>query len=107
MQLNLLDYTPPAPVAPHRGIDTSVEVAKKIGPSVRDKQQMVLDMLEQYGPQTTEDLAITTGMPEGTVQPRTSELKADKKIIPHTRNKNRIGNSVSVWHLPHQCKENH
>jgi|TARA_B100001750_G_C15214818_1_gene450225 hypothetical protein len=107
MQLNLLDYTPPAPVAPHRGIDTSVEVAKKIGPSVRDKQQMVLDMLEQYGPQTTEDLAITTGMPEGTVQPRTSELKADKKIIPHTRNKNSKGNSVSVWHLPHQCKENH
>ena len=68
---------------------------------------MVLDMLEQYGPQTTEDLAITTGMPEGTVQPRTSELKADKKIIPHTRNKNSKGNSVSVWHLPHQCKENH
>jgi hypothetical protein len=104
MQLNLLNYTP-APVAPHRGVDTSIEVAKKIGPSVRDKQQTVLDMLEMYGPQTTEDLAITTGMPEGTVQPRTSELKADGRIVPHTRNKNSKGNSVSVWHLPHQCKD--
>ena len=107
MQLNLLDYTPPAPVAPHRGVDTSIEAAKKIGPSIKDKQQMVLDMLEMYGPQTTEKLALTTGLPEGTVQPRTSELKRDQRIIPHTRDVNSKGNSVSVWHLPHQCGDHH
>ena len=104
MQLNLLNYTP---VAPHRGVDTSIAVAKKLGPSVREKQQIVLDSLRDYGPQTPEQLASTTGMPEGTVQPRTSELKAAQKIKPPTRTRNSRGNSVAVWHLTSQCSEIH
>jgi predicted HTH transcriptional regulator len=107
MQLNLLDYTPPITVAPHRGVDTSIEIAKKIGPSIKDKQQKVLDALADFGPQTTESLAQTTGMDERTVQPRTSELKSSGVIVAHTRTQNSRGNSVSVWHLRHQVRGGH
>ena len=50
MQLNLLDYTPPITIAPHRGVDTSVEVAKKIGPSIKEKQHRAIYSLSNKGP---------------------------------------------------------
>jgi len=81
-------------------VDTSIAAAENIKPSVGALRQAVLDALETYGPQTTEDLEQTTGIDYATVQPRTSELKALGLIEDSgSRRKNHKGRNIVVWQI--------
>ena len=83
-----------------QSLTPSAEAFEKVKPSKNALQRKVLDSLADFGPQTTEHLAATTGCDERTIQPRTTELKQAGKILAgEKRGTNSRGSSVTVSHL--------
>ena len=71
------------PNAPgHRGIDTSILAAEKIAPALPRLQRKVLEVIEAAGERgaTGDEIAARLDMERFAVRPRTSELRAARKI---------------------------
>lgn len=60
--------------------DTSKAAAKAVKPKAAWVRARVIDALTRLGPMTTEQIRIAVGLPYETVQPRTSEARAQDLI---------------------------
>lgn len=70
------------PDAPgYRNPTTSRDAAQAIRPKASCLREKVLATLKEHGPMTTVQLAAHLGWPYESLQPRTSELKAQDQII--------------------------
>lgn len=84
----------------HRGIDTSAAAAESIAAGLGYLQAKVLIAIAEAGSRgmTTNELADQLRIDRGTVQPRTSELRAKGKIRDsRQRRVNRNGKKAIVW----------
>lgn len=87
----------------HRGVDTSVEAAEAIQPLLGRLQQLTFDTVASAGWHgcTANELAFITGLPREAIQPRTSELRKQGRIVDSRRRRaNPNGKRVIVWTLP-------
>jgi len=87
----------------HRGIDTSVEAAEGIQPQLGRLQRLTFDMIAVAGWHgcTAHELAYLTGLPREAIQPRTSELRKQGRIVDSRRRRENLnGKRVIVWTLP-------
>lgn len=87
----------------HRGVDTSVEAAKAIQPQLGRLQRLTFDTVAAAGWHgcTANELAYITGLPREAIQPRTSELRKQGRIVDSRRRReNPNGKRVIVWTLP-------
>ena len=87
----------------HRGIDTSVIAAGSIAPSVGRLQRLVLASVTEAGwhVRTTNELAHCLDLERSSIQPRTSELRAQRLIIDSgRRRRNANGKRAIVWTTP-------
>jgi DNA-binding MarR family transcriptional regulator len=94
------DLTPYHGSAGHRGVDTSIAAAEDIQGSLGRIQGVVLEALRNAGPAglTTNEIAAKVRIDRGTVQPRTSELRARGRIADSgQRRPNENGKSAIVW----------
>jgi hypothetical protein len=97
----------------HRGIETSVVAAEALAPKRPKVSSLVLGAIRGAGSWglTTDECCETLEMDRFTVQPRTSELRAQRLVADSgRRRKNRTGKSAIVWiaaeHMPaEQLKE--
>jgi hypothetical protein len=100
---------PQYPFTPgHRGVETSVAAAAEIAPNVGRLQRLVLNAIAEAKSQgrTTDELADVLQIDRGSIQPRTSELRAMRKIIDcGERRRNGNGKRVIVWTLPDYDRE--
>jgi len=94
-------HDPIYPNAPgHRDVDTSVEAAQAIKPHLGRLQKTVCDIIIAAGPKglTTNEIADRLNIDRGSVQPRTSELRARGLIIDSkVRRFNPNGKRAIVW----------
>lgn len=94
---------------PRRGTDTSREAATDLTSRAPVIRQKVLEAISQAGPYgcTSEDLAAALDLPRVTVQPRTSELRALRKIADSglRRLNPSSGKRAIVWTLPEFVRE--
>ena len=82
----------------YREVSTSIQAGEDVAMKASNVRLMVMDALSKGGPMTSDELAEHLGIDYRTVQPRTSELKADGRIVdsglvahgPH-------GKRVTVW----------
>lgn len=84
----------------HRGIDTSVAAAGSIAASLSYLQAKVYGALAEAGPRglTTNELADRLRIDRGSIQPRTSELRAKGRIRDsRQRRLNANGKKAIVW----------
>jgi hypothetical protein len=84
----------------HRGIDTSVAAAEKIADIAGPLRRMVYKAIFEAGASglTTDEIADTLTMPRYSVQPRTTELKHDRRIRDSgKRRHNASGCRAIVW----------
>ena len=106
---DLFDYAVFPDVPGHRGTDTSVAAAADIADRAPLLRQQALDRITQAGPfgYTSEELAEVMGVPRVSIQPRTSELRALRKIADSgQRRANRSsGKKAIVWTLPEFVRE--
>jgi len=87
----------------HRGVETSIEAADHVAPHVARLQGLALDAISTAGAQglTTRELAALLEIDPASIQPRTSELRAERRIIDSgRRRKNPSGVNAIVWTLP-------
>ncbi len=95
--MHSLDY----PAAPgHRGVDTSVEAAEAIGSVAGRLRKRVFAVIAETGAAgaTTDEIADALAMPRYSVQPRTTELKYDRRIRDSgQRRRNASGCKAIVW----------
>lgn len=84
----------------HRGIDTSIAAADAIAPESSTLRRLALNAItgqEAHG-LTTLELSALVGVDAGSIQPRTSELKASGKIADSgQRRRNPNGKRAIVW----------
>lgn len=89
------------PDAPgHRGVDTSIEAADLICSIAGPLRRMVYRVVHAAGEagMTTDEIAEALAMPRYSVQPRTTELKHDRRIIDSgKRRPNASGCNAIVW----------
>ena len=78
MQATLFDHYPDAPG--YRKTDTSLQAAESMKPSKARLQELVLEEL-QRAPATSFEIADRLRLPYASIQPRTSELRLNEKII--------------------------
>jgi hypothetical protein len=77
----------------HRGIDTSVAAARMMADVAGPLRRMVYKAVFEAGSR-----GITTELPRYSVQPRTTELKHDRRIRDSGRRRfNRSGCRAIVW----------
>lgn len=92
------------PDAPgHRGVETSIEAAEAIQPKHGRLQRLTLEAITSRGAfgLTTDECAETLGLERWSVQPRTSELRKQGKIVDSgLRRRNATGRRSIVWTLP-------
>lgn len=84
----------------HRGIDTSIEAAAAMMPSLGTLQHRVLSAVRAAGPAgaTTNELALRMNIDRGSIQPRTSELRLRGSIRDSgVRRPNANGKMAIVW----------
>lgn len=87
----------------HRGVDTSIEAAEALQPMLGRLQQLTYDTVAAAGWHgcTANELAYITGLPREAIQPRTSELRKQGRIVDSRRRReNPNGKRVIVWTLP-------
>lgn len=92
----------------HRGIDTSIEAAEGVAPSVGRLQELVLAAVTRAGPQglTVVEMSQRLGFDRMSIQPRFSELRAMGVIADSKqRRKNPSGINAIVWVLPEHVRE--
>lgn len=89
------------PDAPgHRGVDTSADAADMIADIAGPLRRLVYKAIWQAGPHgiTTDEIADELAMPRYSVQPRTTELKHDRRIRDSgNRRHNVSGCRAIVW----------
>ena len=94
-------HDPVYPSAPgHRGVDTSIAAADGVAPNLGRLQRAVHQIIITAGlyGATTNEIAAALQIDRGSVQPRTSELKARGLIIDsHMRRLNANGKRAIVW----------
>ena len=84
----------------HRGIDTSMAAADTIADIAGPLRRMVYKAIFEAGRYglTTDEIAGALGMPRYSVQPRTTELKHDRRIRDSgKRRQNVSGCRAIVW----------
>lgn len=80
--------------------DTSYDAAVDMIPKKDRLQQLVMDALADHGAATSHELAMLTGESYASIQPRTAELRIDRKIEDSgTRRKTPSGKNSIVWKL--------
>lgn len=92
----------------HRGIDTSIEAADAIAPTVGRLQKFVLAAVARAGPQglTVVELSQRLSHDRMSIQPRFSELRALQRIADSKlRRKNPSGINAIVWTLPEYVRQ--
>lgn len=86
-----------------RGIDTSIEAADSIASDVPRLQRLALKAIREAGHAglTTDELANRLQIEPGSIQPRTSELRA-KNLVADSgqRRRNARAKRVIVWVTP-------
>lgn len=89
---------------PHRpgftNFSTSREAAKAVAPSAKSLRAVALRLITEAGSQglTTNELTARMGVERDSVQPRTSELKAEGRIRDSGhRRRNENGKNAIVW----------
>ena len=81
---DLFDLSNPYPHSPgHRGIDTSIEAAADLAPSLGRMQRLVTQAIREAGESglTSDEAAESAGLNRYTVRARTAELRALKVIV--------------------------
>jgi hypothetical protein len=95
----MTDLNYPA-VPGHRGVDTSIAAAADVIPHAGRLQRLVLGAIKATGAvgRTSDELAAELAIDRGTIQPRTSELRA-KRLIADSgqRRQNAKGKACIVW----------
>jgi hypothetical protein len=91
----------------HRGVDTSIAAAEMVAGIAGPLRRMVYRTVHEAGPRglTTDEIAAALRMPRYSVQPRTTELKYDRRIRDSGRRRpNASGCRAIVWvaDIPHQ-----
>ncbi len=91
----------------HRGVDTSIAAADMAAGIAGPLRRMVYRTVHEAGPRglTTDEIAAALRMPRYSVQPRTTELKYDRRIRDSGRRRaNASGCRAIVWvaNLPHR-----
>lgn len=84
----------------HRGIDTSIAAAKSVAGIAGPLRRMVYRAVHEAGTRglTTDEIAAALRMPRYSVQPRTTELKHDRRICDSgRRRRNASGCNAIVW----------
>jgi predicted transcriptional regulator len=83
----------------YQDTDTSREAAEKVKPKAAWVRARVIDCLTRQGPMTTVQIAAALGMAYETVQPRTSEARAQGLIVDTGRRgpSRDPGKSSIVW----------
>ena len=97
-------FSSPYPCAPgHRGVQTSMEAAAGVTSAARTVRSQVLAAITRAGfeGRTADELAAELGVDRWTCQPRTSELRKERKIVDSgRRRRNASGKRAIVWTLP-------
>ncbi len=90
--------------AGHRGVDTSIAGAEAINGDLPRLKRMVRGVIAAAGPKgvTCDEIAAALGWNRFRVRPRTSELRADKRIADSGRRRKNDASGVAaiVWVLP-------
>jgi hypothetical protein len=84
----------------HRGVDTSIAAADMVAGIAGPLRRMVYKTVHEAGPRglTTDEIAAALRMPRYSVQPRTTELKYDRRIRDSGRRRpNASGCKAIVW----------
>lgn len=84
----------------HRGVDTSIAAADKAAGIAGPLRRMVYRAVHEAGGRglTTDEIAAALRMPRYSVQPRTTELKYDRRIRDSGRRRpNASGCNAIVW----------
>ena len=94
----MIDAYPSSPG--HRGIDTSIAAAEMVANIAGPLRRMVYRVVHASGADgiTTDEIAAVLAMPRYSVQPRTTELKHDRRIRDSGRRRpNASGCNAIVW----------
>jgi hypothetical protein len=108
---DLFGHETPAkyPDAPgHRGVETSIEAAEAIKPKHGPLQRLTLDAIASRGAfgLTADECAEVLGLDRWSIQPRTSELRKQARIVDSgLRRRNATGKKAIVWTLPQFKRE--
>lgn len=84
----------------HRGVDTSIAAADMVAGIAGPLRRMVYRAVHEAGARglTTDEIAAALRMPRYSVQPRTTELKYDRRIRDSgCRRPNASGCNAIVW----------
>jgi len=84
----------------HRGVDTSIAAADMVAGIAGPLRRMVYRAVHEAGVRglTTDEIAAALRMPRYSVQPRTTELKYDRRICDSGRRRfNASGCKAIVW----------
>ena len=84
----------------HRGVDTSIEAAEMVASIAGPLRRMVYRAVHESGARglTTDEIAAALRMPRYSVQPRTTELKHDRRIRDSGRRRPNVsGCNAIVW----------
>ncbi len=84
----------------HRGVDTSIAAADMVAGIAGPLRRMVYRAVHEAGSRglTTDEIAAALQMPRYSVQPRTTELKYDRRIRDSGRRRpNASGCKAIVW----------
>lgn len=94
----MIDAYPTTPG--HRGVDTSVAAAEAVARIAGPLRRIVFMAVHEAGGRglTIDELAAVTKLPRYSVQPRTTELKHDRRIRDSGRRRpNASGCNAIVW----------
>lgn len=94
----MIDAYPSTPG--HRGIDTSVAAAEAVAHIAGPLRRIVFKAIHEAGGRglTIDELSAVTGLPRYSTQPRTTELKHDRRIRDSGhRRPNASGCNAIVW----------
>lgn len=97
----MTDIYPDAPG--HRGVDTSIAAADTVATVAGPLRRRVFTAIHEAGSTglTTDEIANALSVPRYSVQPRTTELKYDRRIVDSGRRRpNRSGCKAIVWVVP-------
>lgn len=92
----------------HRGVDTSIAAAEMMAGIAGPLRRMVYRVVHEAGPRglTTDEIAAALSLPRYSVQPRTTELKHDRRICDSgLRRPNVSGCDAIVWIVPARTEE--
>lgn len=108
---DLFGHEAPAeyPDAPgHRGVQTSMEAAEAVAPKCGRLQKLTLEAIASraaFG-LTADECAEVLGLDRWSIQPRTSELRKQARIVDSgLRRRNATGKKAIVWTLPQFKRE--